>query len=139
MKFLLLITLLPIFAQAQDCPPAPPMECGPDDLTCPGHPDAQGCIGPGSCLPQLKGENGMICATNCPCGPTQMTCPGAPMPEAKGCPPMDSCIEAKVGECDGICPMHCGAGQVLCPAAPLANGCPQVDSCADEATGCPAV
>ena len=59
MKFLVLTFVA--LAAAQNCPPAPPpLECGPEELMCPGKPmGPEGCMGPGSCQHQSKDANGM--------------------------------------------------------------------------------
>ena len=59
MKFLILTFVA--LAAAQNCPPAPPpLECGPEELMCPGKPmGPEGCMGPGSCQHQSKDANGM--------------------------------------------------------------------------------
>ena len=57
----LLILTFVALAAAQNCPPAPPpLECGPEELMCPGKPmGPEGCMGPGSCQHQSKDANGM--------------------------------------------------------------------------------
>ena len=57
MKVLLPLITLAYLASAQDCPDLPlePLNCGTDELACPGGVDGNGCMMPDSCI-YMKGN-----------------------------------------------------------------------------------
>ena len=71
-----------------------PMNCGPEEMVCPGPVDDNGCMGAETCMLMKDGN----CVNHCPmhCGPQDMVCPGGKDPE--GCMMPDVCAP-KGGEC----------------------------------------
>ena len=116
----LLILILPTLAFA--CPSWDPVNCGPDELLCPGSVDPEGCAMPDFCEPNTGFENCPgICPTMCP--PDKIQCWGGF--DSNGCLKPDTCIplEGPIGNngnaCISTCPMVCAQGQMLCPGGLL--------------------
>merc|ERR1711937_643887 len=75
------------------CSPQCPTICGPDEMSCYGGMDANGCMLPGMCMPMYTtGSDGVTqCYSHCPleCGTESLSCPG-PI-DANGCQMPGTC------------------------------------------------
>lgn len=114
------------------CPDIFPMECGPEDMICPGGMDPEGCPMPDMCWPAIgpMGEDGIECPSHCPvmCGMDQMMCPG--IIDFAGCMGPETCqpMMDAIG-CPLACPAPCGPEEMVCAGGMDMNGCPYPDMC----------
>ena len=86
------ITVTLLAAAVSACPEFPPMECGSEEMMCPGGVDPEGCQMPDLCMPGIWARDDVQCPSFCPifCGPDEMMCLGVMDPE--GCPMPDFCM-----------------------------------------------
>merc|ERR1712088_824852 len=115
------------FEATSKCNAYCPVNCGPEEMHCPGEEDHMGCKMPDSCIPSKNGD----CSAFCPvhCNENEMMCPGGV--DGNGCPMPDTCMPSK-GTPDG-CPAECptpSCGRNEMPCQDLStNGCPSKGYC----------
>jgi hypothetical protein len=127
------------FEATSKCNAFCPVNCGPDEMHCPGAEDHMGCKMPDSCIPSKNGD----CPAFCPvhCNENEMMCPGGV--DGNGCPMPDECMHVDPNmRCSSkmMCPTKCGPDEMHCPGGMDYDGCPMPDTCVPSKTadGCPA-
>merc|ERR1711997_258736 len=91
------------FEATSKCNAFCPVNCGPDEMHCPGAEDHMGCKMPDSCIPSKNGD----CPAFCPrhCNENEMMCPGGV--DGNGCPMPDECMHVDPN-------MRCSS-KMMCP------------------------
>merc|ERR1711902_309089 len=99
-----------------------PVQCGPEEVFCPGSFDENGCKFPDMCLYPPMDINGQSCPPSsvCPvmCNPeVEDFCPGGI--DGNGCKSGDLCMPRAMGAngefCPASCPVQCGPQEIHCP------------------------
>jgi len=148
------------FVYGELCPEISPepVTCGANEMFCPGHTNADGCLMPDFCEPSTD-SCPTLCPVECPKG--EIKC--ANEYDAAGCPkePLCSvggCCEPKLVECGANeefcggfdskgcktpgqclsndpclanCPIDCGPTESVCDGGVDATGCPLPQVCSD--------
>merc|ERR1712049_54734 len=104
------------------------MECGTNEMMCPGGMDTEGCPLPDMCMPMMYGAEEMLC-------PGGMDPQGCPMPGM--CMPSTGPMDSNGVECPVVCPTVCAPGDMMCPGGMTETGCIIADTCQAEGTECP--
>ena len=101
-----------------ECPAHCPVNCGMEEMMCPGGEDPNGCMMPETCIP----SKGTILIFNL--AVLRLIIILGPM--------------GKDGvECPAHCPMHCGMDEIMCPGGEDFNGCMRPDHCISKGSECP--
>merc|ERR1712156_625062 len=136
MKVAFVVVIFSSLALAQDCPVVTPIVCGPDDMTCGGGVDANGCPIVDTCMGGATDVCPAVCPVPCPadhmhCG-GGMDPNGCPMPDT--CMPMTGPIGNDGNACPVACPIVCAPGTMICPGGIDHNGCQMPDTCGPAST-----
>ena len=150
------ITLTLLAAATSACPELPPLNCGPEEMVCPGPYDYESdCESPYLCVPIEIWVGKDSCLSDCPrfCGPGEMACPDGTY-YGSNCPRQDICMPAEervwvwssvaphwsVKTCPSFCPPICEPNEVRCPGdmdMEPHSGCPTMpDYCQLGELGC---
>merc|ERR1719490_614230 len=124
------------FEATSKCNAYCPVNCGPEEMHCPGEEDHMGCKMPDSCIPSKNGD----CPAFCPvhCKENEMMC--GMMPDTNGCPSKGWCMHHDdTAICKDTCPVQCGPDDMVCPGGMDSMGCKMPDTCMPSKDTCPPV
>ena len=82
-----------MFSFEGTCPASCPVVCPPDQETCPGGTNNDGCPMPNACIPKTFGTNGStVCPVACPvpCAGDHLHCDGGF--DVNGCKKPNTCV-----------------------------------------------